>query len=129
MAKMARFILNSDYTAIKEKTSFSSTLSIPAFTVAAFSSANYQKDITVPEGVYIENINLTWSYSGDTVPSPYYIYNDMFTYGQLAIYMAIYKINSTTYRLRFYADNVDENSHNIVASTLSVKGHLFISSL
>lgn len=129
MAKISRFILNSDYTAVKEKSSFSDTLTTTSVSVPAFGSRDFYKDITVPEGVFIENINLTWSISGDTVPSPYYIYNDMTSTGQITIYMAIYKISSTKYRLRYFIQNFTDSAQTAGAATLSVKGHLFISSL
>lgn len=132
MAKFSRFILNSDYTAIKEKADFSVTLNVPQQTVAGAggSKLNYV-DITVPSGVYIENINIYWSFSGDTVPAPYLTYRDMTAYGwdQVAIFITLYKVNDTTYRLAHFVQNNSPQSITNGPYTITAKAHLFISSL
>lgn len=131
MPVLSHFSINSDYAAIKEKQSFSITLDVPRVDVQP-RGGSYDRyiDMTVPDGIYIEHVNIRWSWTGDNYPSHYIVYNDFFKEGQLAYYIALYKINKNTYRLRFYARNTDKNPHNTPDSNvITASVHLFSSSL
>ena len=127
MADMTHFTLNSDYTSLKEAQDFELTLVVPRKDIASYDSYHKYIDIYVPTGAFVENINLYWSWTGDTVPCSTYIYNDYFTYGQLAYYITLFRQNATTYRLDFYATNTDSSSHNTPTNcTITAKAHLFV---
>lgn len=127
MANMTHFNINSDYTALKESQDFEVSLTVPRTDVSPYDYVHRYKDIYVPSGAFIENVSLTWSWTGDTVPTSTYLYSDFFEYGQLAYYITLFRQNATTYRLDFYAMNTDSDSHNTPTSnTITAKAHLFV---
>lgn len=128
MADLSHFTLNSDYTAIKEVQDFKLTLNVSKRSVASWDTYNAYADIYVPAGSFIENVTLYWSYTGDTVPSAELIVDEMFTYGMMQTEIFLYRVNATTYRLRHYVVNQDENSHNAGGYTITAKAHLFTTS-
>ena len=128
MADLSHFTLNSDYTAIKEVQDFKLTLNVSKRSVASWDTYNAYADIYVPAGSFIENVTLYWSYTGDTVPSAELVVDEMFNYGLMQTQIFLYRVNATTYRLRHYVVNQDENSHNAGGYTITAKAHLFTTS-
>jgi hypothetical protein len=128
MAVLSHFTLNSDYTAIKEAQNFSLTLNVTKKSVRPYDYYNSYIDIYVPAGAFIENVTIYWSYTGDTVPSSELIVDEMYSYGMMQTEIFLYRVNATTYRLRHYVINTDENSHNAGGYTITAKAHLFTTS-
>lgn len=128
MADLSHFTLNSDYTAVKEVQDFTLTLNVAKKSVASYDFYNTYTDLYVPAGAFIENISIYWSYTGDTVPSAELIVDEMYTYGMMQTEIFLYRVNATTYRLRHYVVNQDENSHNAGGYTITAKAHLFTTS-
>ena len=126
MAVYSHFNLNSDYTAIKEVQNFTITANVPKRSIAAYTTNKYYVDIEVPQGAFMENITLYWSYSGDTVPCSQLIINENYNYGQMATYIYLYRKDATHYRLEHYVVNTDENAHNAGGYTITAKAHLFV---
>ena len=122
--KLNRFILNSDYTAEKQKHDF--TLSLPSATtsVAGGQSKNRTVDFTVPSGVYFENVTITTSLTGaNSYVGNFLEYepNDQLS----TISFSVGQLNATTYRLTARIMNWDDRSHNYTFSA-SAKVHLSI---
>lgn len=136
---MSRFILNTDYTSVKERASFDGTLSVPSLTLDSMggggsSTATRYTDITVPSGVYFENINITFSLTDDTTPAPFISYQKYLgTDGQGApityeVLASVVKVNATTYRIYAIINNSSPFSQvTVPAFTVRAKGHLFVS--
>jgi hypothetical protein len=96
--KLDRFILNSDYTAAKQKGRYTLSLSVPSKYISDGSvSFIYTSTITVPQGAYFENVNITSSldnenYSGNNVGFSYDYSNKSWS-----AYLSVYQSTPTQY--------------------------------
>ena len=72
-ATLSKFILNTDYTSIKEDYSFDYTLNVSDTIVQAWDGATRQIDIPVPDGIYFENVTMRLSTTGVTSPTPFVV--------------------------------------------------------
>lgn len=129
MAVYSKFMLNTDYTSIKEKVSFDYTLNVSDTILQAYDSATRYIDITVPEGTYFENVNITLSIIPDeSSPTPFMVYvKELGDYEIYQIVTSLVRISSTTYRLYAYISNFSSSTRTIPAFFVNVKAHLFVS--
>ncbi len=122
--RLNKFLLNSDYTAEKQKLDF--TLSLPSATVSVGGgqSSDRTVDFTVPSGVYFENVNISTSLTGNnSFVGNFLEYEpaDMMS----TISFSVGQLNPTTYRLTARIMNWDSSSHNFTFSA-NAKVHLSI---
>ena len=124
--KLNRFIKNSDYTAEKQKQSFTITLSNTSISVGSGAQATRYVDYTVPSGVYFENVTWLSTYQTDQI---HYVGNfleyepsDMMT----TVTYTVAQINNTTYRLTATIMNWDSSTKNVTVGA-SAKVHLSVS--
>ncbi len=128
MAILTHFLLNSDYTSVKEVYSFDETLSVSATSVGSYSSTTKTLNVTVPDGVYFENTTITLSTSGETTPSPFIVYvKDLGSYEFWQIVAGIRKTSNSTYQIYATLQNMAGSSKTIPAFTVRVKCHLLVS--
>jgi hypothetical protein len=126
---LSKFILNTDYTSIKEATSFNWTLNVGDTIVQAGDGVTRSIDITVPSGVYFENTTISLSATGETTPSPFVVYvKETGEYSYYQIVASLVKVNATTYRLYAYIQNMSGNVMTVPGFSVNVKSHLFVSS-
>lgn len=124
--KLNRFIKNTDYTAEKQKTDFTITLSNTSVSVGAGASVSRTVNMTVPSGIYFENV--TWLSTYQTGQIHYvgnfleYEPSDMMT----TVTYTVAQVSNTSYRLTATAMNWDSSSKNITLGA-SAKVHLSIS--
>lgn len=122
--KLNRFILNSDYTAEKQKQSFTLTLPSATTSVGGGQANNRTVDFTVPSGVYFENVIITSSLTGaNSYVGNFLEYEPS---DQLStISFSVAQVNPTTYRLTARIMNWDSSTHSYTFSA-SAKVHLSI---
>ena len=91
------FIVNSDYTAAKQKGRYELSLSVPSVYISDGSTSyRYTSTITVPEGTYFENVNITTSLNNENYASNAVVIQQVWNY---AAYISLYQKNATTYEL------------------------------
>jgi len=125
---LSRFILNTDYTSIKEATSFTWTLNVSDTILQAGDGTTRSVDITVPSGTYFENVMMTLSTTAETSPTPFMVFEqDLGNYESYQIVASLVKMNATTYRLYAYIQNASGSTRTIPGFSVTVKAHLFVS--
>lgn len=95
--KLNNFIVNSDYTANKQKSRYTLSLSVPSVYLSDGSTSyRYTNTITVPSGVYFENTNIT-----TTLNSENYASNSVaIQFGwQWVAYISVYQSASNQYTI------------------------------
>jgi len=96
MVIISNFIKHSDYSALKQKSRHTASLSVPAGTYG--DGQQFSTTFTVPAGVYVENVNLQTSLSaGDNFPCNMFVYQNVGT--GLMVFSQCHQLNNTTYRL------------------------------
>lgn len=95
--KLNNFIVNSDYTANKQKGRYTISLNVPSRTLSDGSTAyRFTNTITVPEGTYFENVSISTTitnenYAGNVVAiSPS---------GMWTAYVSCYRTSATQYTI------------------------------
>lgn len=127
MAVLSHFNLNSDYTSVKEVQKFDYTLSSAANSTGSYSSYTRTLNITVPSGVYLDNTTITFSLSGETSPTPYYVYARTAGDGFYQIFATLRKTSNSNYQIYCMCQNLTSSTRTIPAFTVRVRAHLFIS--
>ena len=114
--KLNRFILNSDYTAAKQKGRYTISLSVPSKYLSDGSTAyRYTATVTVPQGTYFENVNITTTlnnenYAGNSAGiSP--------TYDWTA-YLSVYQSSPTQYTLACTLNGFDSTTTAFTANAV-----------
>ena len=126
---LSRFMLNTDYTSIKEATSFDWALNVSDTIIQAGDGITRSIDISVPSDIYFENITMTLSATGETSPTPFMVYvQELGEYEYYQIVASLVKIDATTYRLYAYIQNMSGSVKTIPGFSINVKAHLFVSS-
>lgn len=98
MAKLSRFIMNSDYTANKQVARRTVSLSVPSKYIDDFSTSYYYtKDITVPSGIYFDSTTIVTSLN-NSIRYPSSSVN-VTTNGAWVGYISLFQKNATTYTL------------------------------
>lgn len=96
--KLNHFIVNSDYTANKQKGRYTVSLNVPSRSLSDGSTAyRFTNTVTVPEGTYFENVNIATTlndenYVGNCVaiqPNSWY----------WTAYVSVYQSSSTQYTI------------------------------
>lgn len=95
--KLNNFIVNSDYTANKQKGRYTISINVPSRTLSDGSTAyRFTNSITVPSGTYFENVSISTSitsekYAGNVVAvSPT---------GMWTAYISCYRTSATQYTI------------------------------
>lgn len=129
MSILSHFLLNSDYTAPKEKYAFDDTLTVAATNVGSYQSITRTKDVTVQDGVYFENTTITLSASGETSPTSFIVYaKQVADYQAYQIFAGVRKTSNSNYQIYATIQNLSSSSRTIPAFTVRVRCHLFVSS-
>lgn len=123
--KLNRFIKNSDYTAEKEKLSFTLNLPSGSISVGGGNQGERHVDFTVPAGVYFENVTIKSSYTGDREYVGNFLEYEPSDMMSVATF-TVAQVNNTTYRLTGRIMNWDGSTHSYTFSA-SAKVHLSIS--
>lgn len=95
--KLNRFIINSDYTATKQKGRYQVSLSVPSRSLSDGSTAyRFTNTVTVPSGTYFENVNITTTlnaenYAGNNVA--------IIPTGNWNAYISVYQSSATQYTI------------------------------
>lgn len=123
--KLNRFLINSDYSAEKQSHSFTITLPSGSLTVAAGGTTRRYVDITVPSGVYFENVVWTTSLTGSRrYVGPFLEFEP--TSMLYTVVFTVEQTSNTNYRLSGWVTNWDSSSHTYTFSA-SAKVNLSIS--
>ena len=129
VAPLSKFILNTDYGSIKEGYSFDLSLNVSDTIVQAGDVVSRHMDISVPEGVYFENVTMSLSSTGETSPTPFIVFiRSLGEYEFYQIVADLVKIDSSTYRLQAGIQNMSGSTQTIPSFSVNVKVHLFVSS-
>lgn len=129
VAPLSKFMLNTDYGSVKEEYSFDLALNVSDTIVQAGDAVSRHMDITVPEGVYFENVTMSLSSTGETSPTPFIVFiRSLGEYEFYQIVADLVKIDSFTYRLQAGIQNMSGSTQTIPGFSVNVKVHLFVSS-
>lgn len=122
--KLNRFIVNSDYTAEKQKLDFTLTLPSSSITVSGGGMGTRYVDYTVPAGVYFENVLWQTSLTGASRYSGPFL--EFEPSDQLSVItFTVDQRTPTTYRLTATVANWDTSSHSYSFSA-TAKVHLSV---
>lgn len=95
--KLNNFIVNSDYTANKQKGRYQVSLNVPSRRLSDGSTSyRFTNSITVPAGTYFENINITTTLNQENYASNAVSIQPDWAY---SAYISVYQKNSTTYEI------------------------------
>lgn len=95
--KLNNFIVNSDYTANKQKGRYQVSLNVPSRTLSDGSTSyRFTNTITVPAGTYFENVNITTTLNQENYASNAVIIQPIWNY---SAYISVYQKNATTYEI------------------------------
>ena len=95
--KLNNFIINSDYTANKQKGRYQVSLSVPSkYLSDGSTSYRFTNTVTVPDGTYFENVNITTTLNSENYASNAVIIQSSWYW---AAYISVYQKNSTTYEI------------------------------
>ena len=123
MIRISRFIKNSDYSALKQKTRHTATLNVPAGNYE--DGDQFMTTFMVPAGVYVENVNLQTSLSsGNNFPCNMFVWFD--DSSGLTVFLQCHQVNNTTYQLLATIDTGGETL-SVPAFSASISLNLSIS--
>lgn len=95
--KLNHFIVNSDYTANKQKGRYQISLSVPSkYLSDGSTSYRFTNTVTVPEGTYFENVNITTTLNSENYASNAVAIQPSWYW---TAYISVYQKNSTTYEI------------------------------
>ena len=95
--KLNHFIINSDYTANKQKGRYTVSLNVPSRTLSDGSTSyRFTNPVTVPEGTYFENVNITTTLNSENYASNAVVIQPSWNY---AAYISVYQKDATTYEI------------------------------
>lgn len=95
--KLNHFIINSDYTANKQKGRYPVSLNVPSRTLSDGSTSyRFTNTVTVPEGTYFENVNITTTLNSENYASNAVVIQPSWNY---AAYISVYQKDATTYEI------------------------------
>lgn len=115
--KLNNFIINSDYTANKQKGRYTVSLNVPSRTLSDGSTAyRFTNTVTVPEGTYFENVSISTtlnpdeSFCGNNLAvSP----TDMWT-----AYISVYQSSDTQYTIACTLTGFEETTTAFTANAV-----------
>lgn len=95
--KLNNFIVNSDYTANKQKGRYTVSLSVPSCELDDGSTSyRFTNTVSVPSGTYFENVNITTTLTSEKYASNSVAIQPSWDW---TAYIAVYQLNATTYEI------------------------------
>lgn len=123
MVKISNFRKNSDFAAIKKVGRYTMHLSGSAGTRS--DGYQYSTTITVPAGVYIENVTLSTSLTSGSIPSSFYLHQ--FNSAGAMLFIQVHQNTNTQYRLLATVGTGGASSVSVPAFTVDAILNLSVS--